>query len=160
MKHIGEISVREYMTDQAIVVDDTTRLVEAIKTMDDNRISVIPVVDQQGELVGILSSTDLIEMVHEIQADLGALHCVNESTRDFLIKMPVDQGDNTKVMDVMTAPVETISADANLVIAAQKLCKCKCHHLPVVDANGSSIGLLGATDFVRAIAENGALCTN
>ena len=87
MKQLGEICVREYMTEQATVVDDTARLTDAIRLMDSKKLSVLPVVDEQGRLVGILSNSDLIEITHEIQSDLGALRHVNEKTRDFLIKI-------------------------------------------------------------------------
>lgn len=157
MKQLGETTVRNYMTEQAIVIDDTARLTDAIRIMDDRRLSVLPVVDEQGQLVGILTTTDLIGKVHDIQADLGALQHVNEKTREFLIKVLMDQGDNVRVLDVMTSPVKAINADANLVLAAQKLVDQNIHHLPVVEQNGAAIGIISTTDFVRAIAEYGAL---
>ena len=157
MKPLGELKVKDYMTRQTIVVDDTAKLTDAIRAMDDKHISVIPIVDNQTELVGILSNSDLIEMMHEIQSDLGALTQVNESTREFLLQMLMEQGNDTRVSDVMTSPVETVSEEANLVVAAQKLNERKFHHLPVVNSSGSSVGIISTSDFVRAIAENGAI---
>lgn len=157
MKNIGELKVQDYMSHQTIVVDDTARLTDAISIMTQNRISVIPVVDNQGQLVGILSNSDLIQMTHEIQSDLNALHHVNEKTQDFLIRMLMDQGDNTKVQDIMTSPVETICPQTNLVVAARKLTEKKYHHLPVVTESGENVGILATTDLVRAIADTGAL---
>lgn len=157
MKQLGEIKVREYMTEQAIVVDNTSLLTSAIRLMDTEQISVLPVVDQQNELIGIISNSDLLEMMHEIQADLGALHHVNEKTREFLIQLLMEQGDNTRVEDVMTSPVATLAPDTNLVVAAQMLNEEGVHHLPVVEHGGKSIGILSASDCVRAIAEKGAL---
>lgn len=159
MKQLGETTVREYMTQQAIVVDDTARLTDAIRMMDDNQLSVIPVVDEQETLVGILSNSDLIGIMHEIQSDLVALNHVRDKTRDFLIRILMEQGDNTQVKDVMTSPVETISADDNLVVAAQKLNAKQYHHLPVICPDCNVIGIISTLDFVRAIAENGALAT-
>lgn len=157
MRQLGETKVRDYMTQQAIVVDNTARLTSAIRLMEEERLSVVPVVDEQGDLVGILSNRDLIAMMHEIQADLGALHYVNEKTREFLIHLLMDQGDNTLVADVMTSPVKTVSAETNLVVAAQLLNQNGFHHLPVVEGEGQPIGILSASDFVQAIAEKGAL---
>ena len=159
MKQLGEISVRDYMTEQAIVVDDTARLTDAIRLMDDHRLSVVPVVDEQGALVGILSSSDLIEMIHEIQSDISALNYVTDKTRDFLVQMLMEQGNNTKVSDVMTSPVETINENVNLVIAAQILQSKTYHHLPVLSLENKAIGIISTSDFVRAIADNGALAT-
>lgn len=159
MKQLGELKVSDYMTFQSIVVDDTAKLTDAIRMMDDNQISVIPVVDNQDELVGILSNSDLIGMMHEIQADLGAMNHVNEATREFLLQMLIEQGDDKRVADVMTTPVETIGGQVNLVVAAQKLNDRAYHHLPVIGTKGESVGIISTSDFVRAIAENGAIAT-
>ena len=56
----------------------------------------------------------------------------------------------------MTAPVDTISPDANLIVAARKLMDREYHHLPVVDETGKPVGILSTTDFVRAVADYGA----
>ena len=157
MRQLGELCVEDYMTKQAIVVDDTSRLTEAIRLMDNEQLSVLPVIDNQGQLVGILSQSDLIEITHEIQADLSALNYVTDKTREFLIKLLVDQGDTTLVRDVMTAPVETASTSMNLVMAAKKLINRHYHHLPVVDENETPIGILSTSDFVRAFADYGVM---
>jgi len=157
MKHIGELMVGDYMTESAIVVEDTEKLTAAIRMMDDENLAVLPVVDEAGNLAGILSASDLISITHEIQADIGALSYVTNKTQDFLIKLLVDQGDNTLVNDVMTSPVETTCASTNLVVAARKLVDLGYRHLPVVDESGKTIGIISTTDFVRAIADYGAL---
>lgn len=157
MKQLDELAVRDYMTENVIIVDDTARLTEAIRLMDINSISAVPVVDEQGGLVGILSSSDLIEKVYDIQADLGALNHVNSNTREFLIKLLIDQGDNKRVKDAMTTPVTAVKEETNLVVASQKLIDRCIHHLPVVDANLELTGMISTTDIVRAVAEIGAL---
>ena len=157
MKQLGELVVADYMTRQAIVVDDTARLTQAVALMDKNRLSVLPVVDEQNEVVGIITTTDLIETTHEIQADLSALSHVNDDTRQFLVQMLADQGDNTLVRDIMTKPVDTVDPDTNMVVAARKLVDHGYHHLPVVDSHGKVAGIVTAYDFVRAFADYGAL---
>ena len=156
MKKLGELTVGDYMTAQAIIVEDSEKLTHAIRLMDTENLLALPVIGSQGEVVGILSTRDLIEITHEIQSDLGALSYVTEKTQEFLIKMLIEQGDNTLVRDVMTAPVDTISPDANLIVAARKLMDREYHHLPVVDDTGRPVGILSTTDFVRAVADYGA----
>lgn len=157
MRQLGELTVGDYMTHQAIVVDDTRRLTEAIRLMDEEGLSVLPVVDDQKQLIGILSQSDLIEITHEIQSDISALNYVTEKTREFLIRLLIDQGDTTLVRDVMTSPVETTTPGLNLVMAAKKLIDRHYHHLPVVDDSGTPIGILATSDFVRAFADYGVL---
>jgi len=153
---LGEKRVSDYMTKDVISIDDTALLTVAIRRMDDRRISVLPVVDSQGALIGILSTMDLVQTFHEVNSDLGALSVVNDSTRDFLLQLLMEQGDNTRVCDVMTSPVVTTGPGTNLIVAAQMLTDKKYHHLPIVDDNQQPIGMLSTSDLVRALAEQGA----
>lgn len=156
MKQLGELEVKDYMTLQAVVVDDTEKLTHAIGLMERNRTSVLPVVNNQGEIVGILSTSDLVGIIHELQADISALPHVTEKTQEFLLQMLIEQGDSTFVCDVMTSPVETVTENDNLVIAARKINEHNYHHLPVVDDEGRPIGILSTSDFVQAFADHGA----
>lgn len=157
MKNLGELKVSEYMTCQAICINDSDRLTEAIRIMDEEGLSVLPVINSQSRLVGILSTSDLIEITHELQTDITAMSYVRDKLRDSLVKMLIDQGDTTLVRDVMTSPVETISPQTNLVVAARKLVDRRYHHLPVIDESGTPVGMLSTKDFVRAISDYGAL---
>ena len=156
MKKIGELQVREYMSKGVVVVDDTDRLTHAVRLMDEKEVSVLPVVDNQGKLVGILSTSDLLEITHEIQADLSALTYVTDKTREFLINLLVEQGDSTFVNDVMTSPVETVQPHTNMVVAARVLVDRGYHHIPVVDDDDAPVGVISTSDFVRVFAEHGA----
>ena len=157
MKQFGELTVAEYMTDQPLVVNENEKLTHAIRIMDEHRLAVLPVVDNENNVVGILSTSDLIQITHEIQSDLSALPHVNESTQNFLIKLLIDQGDSTFVRDTMTTPVQTVPKSTNLVVAAKMLAEREYHHLPVIDDEGKPAGILSTFDFVRAFAERGAL---
>ena len=156
MIQLGEKRVSEFMTKSVISVEDTGRLSDAIRIMDDNRLSAVPVLDSQAAIVGILSTSDMLNVFHEIQSDLNALHVVNDDTRDFLLKLLTEAGDNTRVCDVMTKPVVTADANMNLVMAARLMADKHYHHLPIVSDKGSPIGMLSTSDFVRAIAMHGA----
>ncbi|HMO14251.1 MAG TPA: CBS domain-containing protein [Pirellulaceae bacterium] len=156
-KQLGELVVADYMTAEVITVEDTERLTNAIRKMNVHKLSAVPVVDQQGRIVGILSSSDLIEMVHEIQSDLGSLAHVSANTQELLLQLLVNQGDSTLVRDAMTTPVETALATTNIVVAARRLVDRRYHHLPVVDDANQPVGIISSMDFVRAIADYGAL---
>lgn len=159
MKPLGELKVQDYMAPQTVMVGADETLSSAIRLMDDHRLSMVPVSDDEGNLVGVLSNSDLIEYTHELQADINALRHAGESTRRFLVKLLVDQGDSIRVTDVMTTPVESVSENANLIVAAKRMIDRRFHHLPVVDEAGNPVGMLAASDFVRAVADYGALLT-
>ena len=70
---IDELKATDVMTSQVVTVRQDDSLVDAIRTMDDRRVSVLPVVDDNQMLVGIVSVSDLIGIARELQADLDEL---------------------------------------------------------------------------------------
>jgi len=64
----GDTSVQEVMTQDAITVTEYTALEEAARILADHRMSLLPVV-RHGKLVGIITETDLLEILLE---QLGA----------------------------------------------------------------------------------------
>lgn len=156
IKQLGELKVEDCMAAQAIVIDQSAKLTDAIRLMDAESLSLLPVVQANMSLVGVLSATDLLEVTREIQADLSTLDSVNERTREFLLTMLIDQGDTTLVKDVMTSPAVSVHKTVNMVVAARMLIDNQCHHLPVVDEEETPIGVISSSDFVRAFAEFGA----
>ncbi len=157
MRKLGEMHVDDLMTAEVITVASSERLSQAIRMMDNFRLAVIPVLDDTGRLNGLLSTSDLVAMFHEVQTDLGALSIVKPATQEVLLQLLIDQGDSTTVAEVMTSPVETVSSGTNIVVAARKMTELGYHHLPVVDAEGCPVGILSTMDIVRAVAETGSL---
>ena len=58
---LGRRKVHELMTPDVVTVGPETTLVEAASTMLANRVHRLPVVDAKGQLVGVVSMTDLLE---------------------------------------------------------------------------------------------------
>lgn len=144
------------MTGQVITVDDTDRLSDAIRIMDENGLSAVPVVDNQNTVVGLLSTSDLLNKFYQVQTDLNALAHFSDQTRELFIQMLIDSGDSRCVKDVMRSPVTTTTQTTNVVVAARMLHENRYHHLPVLGEDGEPVGLLSTSDYVRAIAEHGA----
>lgn len=155
MNKLADFTVEHFMTPQAVVVDSEASLADAIKIMYDKRYSMLPVVNAERQVVGVLSSSDLIEITREIQADFSELLHADEDTQEFLKKLIIEQGIETRVKDVMSSPAVTLRNDMTLMVAAKELINYHYHHLPVVDHKGMPVGVISTTDFVRAFAESG-----
>lgn len=156
-KRLGELTAADLMSPSPVTISAYDRVTTAIRLMDDYSVSALPVVDESNRAVGILSLFDLLATTREIQTDISALHQVSEATRDFLIQMLVQQGENTLVNDVMTQPVVTLHKSENLILAARRMEQGRFRHLPVVDDDQHPIGMVSSFDFVRALADLGAL---
>lgn len=55
------------------------------------------------------------------------------------------------ILERMSAPVDTIAADALITQAARRMCEDGHHHLIVVDEDGKPVGFLGSLDVLRGL---------
>src|SRR5438477_10394062 len=92
----------EIMTAPVITVSPDLPLKEAARLLDEHDVSALPVVDGQGELVGILSEADLLEL--ETRPD----------PRDQLTPLPPAQAPPRLVSEVMTRRVLTMPHDSDM----------------------------------------------
>ncbi len=147
-------TVADVMSHNPIVVRPETPLNEAIQILAEKRVSGLPVVNDAGELVGIVSETDL--MWQETGVTPPAYIMFLDSV--IFLKNPASyERDLHKALgqtvgEVMSRDPVTVTPDKLLKDAAQLMHDRSVHRLPVVDANGQVIGILTRGDFVRAMA--------
>lgn len=147
-------TVADVMSRDLIIVRPETPLQEAIEILAERRISGLPVVDETGKLVGILSETDL--MVRATGATPPAyimlldsvIYLKNPATHERDLHKALGQ----TVGEVMSQNPITTSPDKSLRDAARVMHDRKIHRLPVLDADNNLIGILTRGDIVRAMA--------
>ncbi|MEM9006251.1 MAG: CBS domain-containing protein [Cyanobacteria bacterium P01_F01_bin.86] len=150
-------TVADIMTRDLLTVHPETPLQEAIQLLAKNRISGLPVVSQDGDLVGILSESDL--MWQATGAPLPAYIMLLDSV--IYLKNPTRYDEELHkalgqtVGEVMNhnKPV-TIQPTASIRDAAQLMHNKKVSRLPVIEAAGALVGILTQGDIVRALAES------
>ncbi|MDH3450837.1 MAG: CBS domain-containing protein, partial [Gammaproteobacteria bacterium] len=118
--------------------------------MVQRRISGVPVVDEGGHVIGLISEGDLIrrpEMATDKPLSRWAslMTGQEQKARDFI------KTHGLHAQEVMTPAVVTINADATLNEAAGRMEKNKIKRLPVVEG-GKLIGILTRADLLRALA--------
>ena len=84
---VEDTSVASLMTENVVTVRPTTTISEAAATMDGTGVKRLPVVDDEGHLIGIISRADLVETIartdHELTlAVLAAIRLLGEETVD------------------------------------------------------------------------------
>jgi len=129
--------VREIMSGPAVVVTPDTRVPAVISLMKERGIRHLPVVEN-GRLVGIVSRGDLRE------ASISA--AVNADTYEinFLLN-------GLTVGKLMTRKVVTITPDAPVVYAAEMMTHNRISGLPVVDPDGSVVGIVTESDLLKML---------
>jgi CBS domain-containing protein len=131
-RQVGTVMRREFAS---LKVEDRLDLADSVMTL--GRIRHLPVLDDAGRVVGIVSNRDLL------QASLTTLLALEPAQRrSFLGAIPV--------ADVMTRDVETIAPDALLVSAASRMLSHRIGCLPVVDASGAMVGIVTESDLLAA----------
>jgi len=149
-------TVADAMTRDPIVVRTETPLNEAIQILAERRISGLPVVDDAGQLVGIISETDL--MWQETGVTPPAYIMFLDSV--IFLKNPAQyERDLHKALgqtvgEVMSSNPISIAPDKPLKEAAQIMHEREVRRLPAVDNVGQVIGILTRGDIVRAMAAN------
>ena len=147
-------TVAEVMTRDLITVKRQTPLGEAIKILAEKHISGLPVVDDAGELIGIISETDL--MWQQAGVTPPAYFMIFDSV--IYLQNPINfQRDLHKALgqtvgEVMSEKPITISPDKPLPEAARLMRDRKIHRLPVLDNSGEIVGILTLSDIIREMA--------
>ncbi|MGD1806134.1 CBS domain-containing protein [Dapis sp. BLCC M126] len=146
--------VSDVMSYNPISVTEEMPLKEAIKILAEQRISGLPVVNENGKLVGIVSETDL--MWQESGATpppyIMLLDSVIFLENPARYEKEIHKALGETVGEVMTKNPLTTTPDQLLSAAAKLMHERNIHRLPVLDENGKVIGILTRGDIIRAMA--------
>ncbi|MCF4968414.1 phosphoribulokinase [Nostoc sp. CMAA1605] len=147
-------TVADIMSPEPIVVRPATPLQEAIQILAERRISGLPVVDDVGKLIGIISETDLMWQASGMTppAYVMFLDSVIYLKNPAAYERDLHKALGQTVGEVMSKNPITITADKTLQQAAQIMHDRNVHRLPVIDNTGKVIGILTRGDIVRAMA--------
>jgi CBS domain-containing protein len=127
--------VAEHMAVDPIVVRADASLTEAVELMDVHHVHGLPVVDDAGVLVGVLSQTDLNRA---------------RSTEYLWANWP-----GLAVRHLMTSPAITVHRSTPLIAAARKMEELGIHRLVVVEDGDETnpVGVVSMTDLIHALAD-------
>lgn len=133
------IRVGDVMTREVATLERNDKLSTADSVMRLGRIRHMPVLDEEGRLVGLVSQRDLFRGA--LLRALGYGSTVGHRMLDLIV-----------VKEVMSTDVVTIGPEASLAEAARRMLERKIGCLPVVDG-GTLVGILTEGDFVARFAE-------
>jgi CBS domain-containing protein len=147
------MKARDVMVSPVITVSPYASVKQVAKTFLERHISAVPVVDEKGKLVGIISEGDLLhraeagtERQHPwwLRAFIGADTLAAEYTKAHA----------RKVTDAMTRKVVTASPETPLHEIAALLEKNSIKRVPIVE-NGQLVGLVSRANLIQAVASAG-----
>jgi CBS domain-containing protein len=131
-------------------VKPSTSVKEVAKTFLERHISAVPVVDDQGKLVGIVSEGDFMHR-SEAGTERQRSWWLRGFTGNETLAAEYVKAHARKVADVMTRRVITASPDMPLHEVASLLEKNSIKRVPIV-ANGQLVGIISRANLIQAVA--------
>ena len=144
------MKVRDVMTREVTTVPPGASLKEAARLLVQHRISGLPVVDNQDQVLGVVSEADVL------RKEAAAL----PPRRPFAWLTGEPEFDKSKleahlVGEAMTAPALTVEPDRPVGAAAKLMVEKGVNRLPVIE-DGKLVGIVTRADLVRAFVRSDA----
>ena len=146
------LTAADIMTTEVHTVHEDTDIKDLAKMFVERRVNAMPVVDQEGKLVGMVSQTDLVEQdtpMH-IPTVISLFDWVLylESPKKF--SEEVRKVTAKRVGDICNKEMVTCSPDTPVPAVASMMVDNKVHLVPVV-ANDHMMGVVARLDIIRSM---------
>jgi len=149
------ITAKDIMTTDVITISPETEIAQAAKLLLENRINGVPVVNDAGELVGILCQSDLI--IQQKNIPIPSLFTFLDGfiplTPSKKLDEEVEKIAATKAGDAMTANPVTVSPDTEIEKIAALMVEKSYHTLPVLEGD-KLVGIVGKEDVLKTLIDH------
>jgi CBS-domain-containing membrane protein len=147
-------TAQEIMSRDVFTVRTDMPLDELAREFSEKRVSGFPVLGSAGELVGVVTESDLIHQNQRLHipttfALLDSVIVLGSSKR---MEEEFRRVAATTVEEIMTREPLTISPETPASEIAAIMADRHIHTLPVTDDEGRLLGIIGKLDVIRAIA--------
>lgn len=148
------ITAKEIMTDEVITVTKNTSIKKLSDLFIKHKVNGFPVVDEDGQLIGIVTEKNLIEQsknlhIPTVIALFDAVIYL-ESGKKF--EEEVKRYNATQVADIYTSNVVTVAPDTGIHEIASLMAEKSVHSIPVVDGK-NILGIIGKLDIIKGLAQ-------
>jgi CBS domain-containing protein len=142
------MKVKDVMSSAVLTVGPYTPLKDVARLLVENRVSGVPVLDDDGTVLGVVSEADILA---KERTNPGA-----SSLLEHLFDTETDshKHDARDAADAMTSPAVTIRPRRAVSEAAALMLDRRVNRLPVVDDHGRLVGIVTRSDLVRAFVRS------
>jgi len=144
--------VADVMTREVITVTPETPLRELASILSDKNINGVPVVDDKGNVLGVVCESDLVNQNRplHIPTVFVILDSVIPLESPWHLQKEFKRIAATTVGDIYTRPAVCVGPDTDLSEIAQIMSKRKLYTLPVCEG-GKLVGVIGKADVIRSL---------
>ncbi len=145
------MQARDVMVSPAITVGKSATVRDVAKLLLEKRISAVPVVDNVGKVVGIVTESDLM---HRTEAGTERPYSwwLHFLTDDATIAADYVKSHAARVQDVMTSNVVTVAPETPLDEIATLLEERQIKRVPIVNKDGNLVGIVSRANLIQAVA--------
>ncbi len=149
-----KLPVRQVMETSVMTVNPDTPVAAIVDLLLDAPFRALPVVDTQGKLQGIISTGDLINAgILPMRRGLIRTAMELDTHTTETIEAPLEQARNSTrtAQDIMNRQVRTVGPNQSIREAAELMLETGLRRLPVIETNGTFIGMLSRADLLQAV---------
>jgi len=149
------VLAREIMTREVITVGPEDKVEIAAKIMLDNKISGIPVVDENRRVIGVISEKDLIVKASELKVPfyLTLFDSIIFLENPVRFNNDIKKYTASKVKDAMTKEVVTVEENTPINKIVEIMQKKNINRVPVT-RNHKLVGIVTRNDILKALVGN------
>ena len=150
------LTAQDIMTRDVTTARKDMSVKELAQLLHDKKISGVPVVDDQDNLIGIVTENDLIDQTKKIHiptvmALFDSFVFLENPDR---LEKDLRKMSASTVGDICSSKIITAKIDTPVDELATTMSEKKVHTLPILDNEGNMMGVIGKSDIIRTIAQN------
>jgi CBS domain-containing protein len=145
------MQARDVMISSVITIRKSATVREVARILLEKRISAVPVVDNVGKLVGMITESDLMR-----RAEAGTEHpyswWVHFLAGDATVAADYVKSHAARVEDVMTCDVVTATPETPLHEIASLFEEHRIKRVPIVSEDGNLVGIVSRANLIQVVA--------
>jgi CBS domain-containing protein len=136
--------VKDLMTTQVVTVRPATPFKDIVARLAEHRVSAMPVVDDAGRVLGVVSEADLLlkEEFPDPDQDMPLFWTKRR-------RLEREKAAGSTARDLMSVALVSISPDATVVEAARRMHRANIKRLPVIGEGGRLVGIVSRSDLLK-----------
>jgi CBS domain-containing protein len=149
------MQVRDFMIRKVITAKHSTTVKELISILETNRIGGVPVVDDQGNLVGIVSDGDIVRFLSPHKEKIYLAYYVSYIEEAQKIEDVLREKMNTPIEEIMVKKnIKTVAPDDDFESAIRLISKHHFKKIPVVNGAGRVVGIISRGDIIHNLSKS------
>ncbi len=158
------ITVEEAMQENVIKFKDVDTITYVSSVLREKKISGAPIVDEDNEVIGIISEGDIMRMLEIHSPKINLILPAPFDLIELPVKMRYEldeiaedmaKAGSVMVGEIMSKHIVSTRKDASISDAAALMDTHNINRLPVVDENGKLIGIITRGDIIGALGKQG-----